>query len=347
MRERDAARAERDSARSERDEALTQLAALNAAVNGSDAHSLSGEVLQRLVNIETKIDKLRVHLPKEAEFKPGEGRLPKGPIELQAWFEAKLRDRFRYLGNEELAKARIAALNALLLPHRAEGFPKIRIGNTNDGGYVCIDDFRDIDAAISLGIGDDVSWDLDIAERSIPVYQYDHTISGPPVPRRRFHFKRQRVGARGMGGRTIEAIVAEAQIRKPGSAIMKIDIEHDEWEALGETPEDTLSLFTQIMGEFHGFDEVLDDNWFFRSIQLFEKLHRHFRLVHVHGNNCTSQLVLGQMLFPRSLELTFANMLRYRLVRSNEAFPGVLDAPCNPSFPDYGLGRFVYEFDGN
>ena len=77
-------------------------------------------------------------------------------------------------------------------------------------------------------------------------------------------------------------------------------------------------------------------------MRTFTKLNKQFRLVHVHGNNYGTQIVLGNMLFPRSLELTFANSLRYDLTQSNETFPGKLDNPNNPARPDCGLGRFIY-----
>ena len=62
------------------------------------------------------------------------------------------------------AQRRILRLAAVLEPRRAIGFEKIRIGGPNDGGYVMIDHFSDVAAAYSLGVGPDVSWDVDIAE---------------------------------------------------------------------------------------------------------------------------------------------------------------------------------------
>ncbi|MDR2776538.1 MAG: hypothetical protein LBB17_00620 [Puniceicoccales bacterium] len=49
----------------------------------------------------------------------------------------------------------------------------VRIGCDHDGGYIMVDDFGKCDAAYSFGIGNDVSWDLDIAKRGIDVFMYD------------------------------------------------------------------------------------------------------------------------------------------------------------------------------
>jgi hypothetical protein len=67
-----------------------------------------------------------------------------------------------------------------LRPHRVDGLDKVRLGRFFDGGYVMLDAFDGVLAAYSLGINDDVSWDLDMAARGVPVFQYDHTIEAPP-----------------------------------------------------------------------------------------------------------------------------------------------------------------------
>jgi len=78
-------------------------------------------------------------------------------------------------------------------PRRVVGRPKARVGGIADGGYVMLDDFAGVRTAISGGIGDDVSWDLEIAERGIDVLQVDNTVPGPPVQHPRFEFRRLRI----------------------------------------------------------------------------------------------------------------------------------------------------------
>lgn len=65
--------------------------------------------------------------------------------------------RFKNLRDSELAKRRIISLTELMIPCKAEGLRKVRLGNKHDGGYVFLDDFNGVEAALSLGIGDDVS----------------------------------------------------------------------------------------------------------------------------------------------------------------------------------------------
>src|SRR5579863_9199398 len=71
--------------------------------------------------------------------------------------------QMRRLANSPLAIERIARLGRLLQPHEARGVKKVRLGASNDCGYVCLDDFAGIEGALSLGIAAEVSWDAEMA----------------------------------------------------------------------------------------------------------------------------------------------------------------------------------------
>ena len=75
---------------------------------------------------------------------------------------------------------RAIAIARMLKPYQLHNASKLRVGGSEDGGYVMVDDFAGIETAFSLGIGPNVDWDYEIAERGIPVHQFDHTVSGPP-----------------------------------------------------------------------------------------------------------------------------------------------------------------------
>lgn len=181
---------------------------------------------------------------------------------------------------------------------------------------------------------------MEVADKSIPVYQYDHTLDAPPVSHPGFRFHKKQIGAAKDDRETITTITEQKRLAKAASVLLKIDIEHAEWDVFDDTADGTLSLFSQIIGEFHGFDEVLDDKWFDCAMRIFHKLNKQFRLVHVHGNNYASQFVLANMRFPSTLELTFANRTRYDLTPSNETFPGKLDAPKLPNNTRLCVGSF-------
>jgi hypothetical protein len=68
---------------------------------------------------------------------------------------------------------------------------KRRVGGPNDdGGHVMLSDLDRIGVCHSIGIGFEVSWDLEMAERGALVYQYDNTVDGPPVPHPNFRYSK-------------------------------------------------------------------------------------------------------------------------------------------------------------
>src|SRR5262249_34423180 len=157
-----------------------------------------------------------------------------------------------------LAQERILKLANLLKPHRALGYSKVRLGGKNDGGYVCLNDFDNIELAFSFGIGNDASWDLDVANRGIPIHQYDHTVEPSQNLHANFHFQRKRIvpSSCGPDEESISSLWTRHLHNTQASAILKIDVENDEWDILFETPGHVLSSFSQVICEFHSFSSV-------------------------------------------------------------------------------------------
>ena len=73
-------------------------------------------------------------------------------------------------------QTRVIQLFRLFSPVAVISAPMIRIGHMADGGYVMADRFTGTRAAFSFGIATETSWDRDIAQRNITVYQYDHSV---------------------------------------------------------------------------------------------------------------------------------------------------------------------------
>ena len=207
-------------------------------------------------------------------------------------------------------------VNQLIRPWRATGFGKLRVGNLKgDGGYVMLDDLARVAMAISAGIGNDVSWDLDIAERGIDVVQVDPYVRAPPVPHHRFRFFQDRMSFAG----------ALYQCPALGWLIVKIDVEGDEWRLIGGAQADELKRMAQLIVEFHGFADA--------DQGVLAKLDAAFRPVHVHGNNYGP--VIGG--FPDTVEVTYASRERYRFEPETSAYPTPLDRPNDPAHPDLAL----------
>jgi hypothetical protein len=222
-----------------------------------------------------------------------------------------------------------AILNLLsnITPRQVTGFDKIRMGRDGDGGYVLLNDFTNVFAALSFGISTDCSWDTDIAARGIDVYQYDHTVAAPPTANPRFHFFKKRLAALvSAQSETLGSTLA----RLPASdrhVILKIDIEGSEWDVFDAATVEELARFSQVVGEFHGFSNALDAAWRERAQRVMTKLRSVFEVVHVHGNNCSPLHIVANIAIPEALELTFANREIYTCLETNGVFPTGIDQP--------------------
>ena len=173
-----------------------------------------------------------------------------------------------------------------LTPRRAIGVEKIRVGDPGDGGYVMLDDFAGVTGALSFGIDTNCSWDTQIAERGIDVYQYDHTVDGPPTAHARFHFTQKMIVAvNSEQGESLTSVLEKLPALPTERLILKIDIEGAEWDVFVAASEVELGRFSQIICEFHDFDKLLDWSWRDRAQRFLAKLRAQFDVVHVHANN--------------------------------------------------------------
>ena len=113
----------------------------------------------------------------------------------------------------------------------------MRIGANADGGYVLLNDFENIKIAYSFGIGNEISFDKELANKNIDIFMYDHTIEGLPFENTKFHWKK--IGLSYKKGennntKTINEIIEENGHTNEKCMILKLDIEGGEWNILNE-----------------------------------------------------------------------------------------------------------------
>ena len=238
---------------------------------------------------------------------------------------------------------RAITIARMLKPSRAVGHRKIRVGGPGDGGYVMLEDFERIATAFSLGVGPNVDWDYDVAERGLLVHQYDHTVDASPRPHDGFRFhKRQITGLKTLGSETLESILDLAADRGPASNLLKIDIENEEWAVFANAPISTISAFSQILCEFHAF-EFFHLDWHYETAHAaLNNLKTAFEVVHVHGNNSAGMTKIGGRILPYVVEVTLINRDRYETVAARDVFPTAIDTPNDAKKKDYYLGHFDF-----
>jgi hypothetical protein len=248
-------------------------------------------------------------------------------------------------GNSQVAQNLILELLRLIEPQKVQGFPKIRCGSDHDGGYILLDDFSRVGLALSFGINDDDNWDVSFADRGIPVMQYDNSIDAGPTAHPLISFYKKTISDRiSSSSTTLSEIISRYDMSgtEKRNILLKIDIEGDEWRVLDATPECDLQKMSQIVCEFHGMSLLLDADFYKRALRVFKKLHSHFGVYHVHGNNHGEIVSIANIAIPDVIEISFANRSLYKLIETKELFPTPLDSPCNRSLADIRLGSFKF-----
>jgi hypothetical protein len=234
----------------------------------------------------------------------------------------------------------------MMRPYSLAGQKKIRLGRFNDGGYVMVDDFAAAEAAYSLGINDDVSWDLDIARLGIPVYQYDHTIPRLPEEHELFHWEKKCISGiadPAAGIESLETLIEKNGHQNANNLILKCDIEEAEWLLLRQTPNRILRKFKQIVIELHHMQYLAEDEHADNVRAAIANLTASHKVVHVHANNFAEWVVLGGIPVPGVLELTLLRDDSGEFTYSEETFPTLLDMSCYSKSADFYLGKFVFE----
>ncbi len=251
----------------------------------------------------------------------------------------------RHYNHDPRIQPGVLSLLRMLRPMAVRGAEKVRIGRKQDGGYVMIDDFAGVDAAYSIGIGAEVSWDLEIAGKGIVVFQYDHTIEGLPESHANFRWRKLGLGAAEIPSEnitTLSKILKENGHAGTRELIMKIDIEDAEWDVFGTVEAEVLQQFRQIVAEFHNFAHLGAPPRHERIRKAFAALTANHCPVHVHANNHGPYLIIAGVPVPETLEVTFVRKDGSTFDESSETFPTRWDAPNNPNRADYWLGAFRF-----
>ncbi|WCT77378.1 FkbM family methyltransferase [Novosphingobium humi] len=233
----------------------------------------------------------------------------------------------------------------VLRPKKLIGSNAIRIGRNFDGGYVMIDHFSGIDAAYSLGINDDVSWDLDIVKHGIPIYQYDPTIAALPVEHPLFHWEPVWIGGVEKAEenvQTLENLIIRNGHQDKNNMLLKCDIEGAEWPVLQNIPNEILRKFSQMVFEIHDINMISQPEKMEGVRNALYNLTASHHIVHVHGNNYGGWTVIGGIPLPNVIEVTLLRKDMGEFVDSEETFPTELDMPCDRTRCDMHLGRFVF-----
>ena len=249
------------------------------------------------------------------------------------------------LANEKMANVEIYKIQALLKLMRPiqSQFPLIRIGGENDGGYLIPDDFDGVKHCFSPGVGDQISFDLDLASRGIHIFLADGSVEKPPSEHQLISFEKKFIDVKN----TDSSIRLDTwiDIKSPNEKdlILQMDIEGAEYRILKNLSNEYLSRFRIMAIEFHGLDRLIYRYDFNYLDSVFKKILKFFDVVHIHPNNNEACVEWNSIEIPPVMEFTFLRKDRVKERQFTLNFPHHLDKKNTPSKKNIPLPEIFYK----
>jgi len=232
----------------------------------------------------------------------------------------------------------------LLVPQDLANFGKRRVGGADDGGYVLADCLSPAQPILSLGIGPDVSFDLELAQQGHAIVMFDHTVDALPASHPNFTWHRLGVAAPAQASGDLRSLAALMALLPPSGAapILKMDVEGAEWDVLAAADPDALGRFAQITLELHSLLRLDDAAFNATAHAALTALATRFVPIHVHANNCGPQGYVGGFALPDTLEITYIRRDLAHTVPSCTWYPTALDRSNWRGGVDYVLWSFPF-----
>ena len=232
----------------------------------------------------------------------------------------------------------------MLIPRDMVGRAKRRIGGGDDGGYVMADLISPAQPILSIGVGPDVSFDLELAAKGHSIVMFDHTVAALPGEHPHFTWHRLGVAATSQPKASLVTLAEMVEMLPHTGAepILKMDVEGAEWAVLEAVAPETLRRFAQISVEVHFLLQLEKDDFRTQVHTALQKLTADFVIVHVHGNNCGPHGHISGFPMPDVLELTLVRKDLVTTVPSTTWYPTDLDRSNWRGGVDYTLWQFPF-----
>lgn len=195
--------------------------------------------------------------------------------------------------------------------------PLVRMGSTNDGGYVMAEQSFSGSFLISGGIETNNDFEIALAAQGASGVEIDFSISAPPIQHPRLSFLPLKiVGASESvpGAIRIESLISDhiqGTFRENSMNILKLDIEGSEWDALNTNVDFT--LFSQILLELHYFNRLVEEDFLATAVKVLREINKTHVAVFLSGNNCCGYSILGGHALPNVMEVTFVSREKFEI----------------------------------
>ena len=206
------------------------------------------------------------------------------------------------------------------------GWPLVRVGKSEDGGYLIPEDLADIGRCMSAGC--DKNWTFEKSLHSS--YGITSSILDSEDKRPFDLDECHKYLAKWLGNKNgtyeinFDSWVKEYSTDNNSDLILQMDIEGFEWQALSDVSLEVLGRFRIMTIEFHGSQNLFNKKLFKTLYEpTINRILLAFDVVHLHPNNCCGIRKFGNLEFPNIFEVTF-----HRKERAIEHF-GFTELPNN------------------
>jgi len=222
----------------------------------------------------------------------------------------------------------------------------MRVGSTQDGGYLVPDDVGGIIACFSPGVEHTSTFELDLLESfGINSHLADYSVDGPPAYFNPLSFTKKFLGAINNDVyMTMDSWVKSTpEYESIGDFLLQMDIEFGEYSTLLATSDEILKRFRIIVIEVHHIDKWGHPSFFNIAESFFDKLLQHFHVVHAHPNNYGTVININGVELPQTIEFTLLAKDRCNISGFVDTFPDELDSPCCPDKNELVLPDIWYK----
>ena len=160
--------------------------------------------------------------------------------------------------SKKLSNHRIEKFFKMFRPHDL-GYDLIRIGSTNDGGYLIPNIQDNITACLSPGVGHTSSFEDDLLKLGIKSYLLDHTIDKDSNIVKGFDFTKKKLNNYSDANNISLEEFYKSKLKEEDRPILQMDIEGDEYVNILTTNNEILNKFEIMIIEFHYLERVANE----------------------------------------------------------------------------------------
>lgn len=238
---------------------------------------------------------------------------------------------------DEMVFSRMRTIVNLLQP-KVANTSLFRIGANGDGGYL-ITDIPQNSNVLSLGVGDNISADLELINKNnSSIFAFDPFVDRPDDAPNAFQFFQIGYSPAKVSNFESFTLTEMLSIIQTTPQLALIDIEGAEWTLTSEIVE--LTRIPQLVFEFHNLTEILNSEVYISILSLLEGLAETHHSVHVHANNAGHTFRFNGFTWPDILEVTFLTKAAFQAENPDlnfGPFPTLFDYPNSNLRTDINL----------